>query len=282
MKKLSILLLFVVASLACSVSTPPAVDTPAQPVETKPQNVPLTFTPIATLTPAAPTSPPPTPSLNEGVTLTSFTFDDFVAEPPFTSKVTLPALQLQSGNDPRIQAFNERLYWLAQDQATFFKNDVIANATVPPIAAGSSIEVQYTLIGQRGSIWSFKYDIYFYFDGAAHPGSYSLAINYDLGNGRELTLADLFQPGSNYLQVIADYCKAELLSRDSVFESFISGADPTTENYARWNLSNEGLVITFDEYQVAPYAAGRQLVTIPYSAMESIANPNGILDAFRQ
>ena len=48
---------------------------------------------------------------------------------------------------------------------------------------------------------------------------------------------------------------------------FSDGAKPTPENYAVWNVSADGLVITFNEYQVAAYAAGPQEVVIPFVIM---------------
>jgi hypothetical protein len=61
-----------------------------------------------------------------------------------------------------------------------------------------------------------------------------------------------------------------------------AGADPLSENYQRWNISNEGLTITFDAYQVAAYAAGPQIVVIPFSALQSIINPQSALALFIQ
>jgi hypothetical protein len=52
------------------------------------------------------------------------------------------------------------------------------------------------------------------------------------------------------------------------------------ENYAVWNLSAEGLVITFNEYQVAAYAVGPQVVVIPFTALKDISDPRGPLTTF--
>jgi len=45
------------------------------------------------------------------------------------------------------------------------------------------------------------------------------------------------------------------------------------------NLEAEGLRITFDPYQVAAYAAGPQVLFIPYSELQSISNPQGPIAA---
>jgi len=50
------------------------------------------------------------------------------------------------------------------------------------------------------------FDISEYIAGAAHPLPNSLVINYDLAQGRELALADLFILDSSYLDHIAAYC----------------------------------------------------------------------------
>lgn len=39
----------------------------------------------------------------------------------------------------------------------------------------------------------------------------------------------------------------------------------------------KGLLITFNEYSIAPYPAGIQSVLIPYSELKSIAKPGGAL-----
>jgi hypothetical protein len=55
------------------------------------------------------------------------------------------------------------------------------------------------------------------------------------------------------------------------------GAGPRTDNFARWALVEEGLTIFFDPYQVAPWAAGPQAVTIPRAALAEVAAPGGPL-----
>jgi hypothetical protein len=42
------------------------------------------------------------------------------------------------------------------------------------------------------------------------------------------------------------------------------------------------LLITFDEYQVAAYAAGPQTVVVPYSELKGLIDPQGALGNFIQ
>ncbi len=226
-----------------------------------------------------PTPIPPTPTatpvpLSAQVTLLSKSFEETNQTPPFT--ITSHTPQLSVSDDPRVTAFNQRLDELVAKEAEVFRQGFMQNP-VPPMTSGSFLEATYTLVWQYDEIWSLKFDFHFYSDGAAHPGSYSMTINYDLGQGRELALGDLFLPNSNYLEAISNYCITEL-SLQPFFEGpFAEGAKPTLENYRNWNISNEGLMITFDEYQVAPYAAGPQRVIVPYEQLQAEIDPQGPL-----
>ena len=231
--------------------------------------------PVPTATPS-PVPPTLTPALllSQQVMLISQPSAETNQTPPFTITSQMP--QLTGSDDPRLAAFNQRLTALVSNEVDTFRQSFLQN-TAPVMNNGSSLDVTYKLISQMDDIWSFKFDVSFYADGAAHPGLNSVTLNYDLGQGRELTLADLFLPGSNYLEAISAYCIAEL-SKQPFFEGpFAEGAQPTPENYRNWNIAPDGLMITFDEYQVAPYAAGPQTVNVPYRALQAIINPQGPL-----
>ena len=51
------------------------------------------------------------------------------------------------------------------------------------------------------------------------------------------------------------------------------GATPNSENYQNLLFTKSGLLIVFDPYQVAPYAAGISEVTIPYETIAGIMDP---------
>lgn len=118
------------------------------------------------------------------------------------------------------------------------------------------------------------------FMGGAHGGTSSNPINYDLKNNRELQLADIFEPNSNYLKIISDYAVADLKPRIGEMsddEWLSKGAAPEAENYRSWNLTKKGLMVTFDQYQVAAYAAGPQSVIVPYSKLQSVLRKDGVV-----
>jgi hypothetical protein len=154
----------------------------------------------------------------------------------------------------------------------------------PEGSMGSSLNVTYTLILAQDDLVSVKFDVGSYYQGAAHPNSYSDVINYDLKNGKQLKLGDLFKPGSKYLQALANYSIADLKkqSKDKglIDGEIENGAAPVAKNYQSWIITKKGLGITFDAYQVGPYAAGPQFVMVPYSALKDVINPEGPIAQF--
>ncbi len=232
-----------------------------------------------------PTPMPPSPTstpvpLSAQVTLVSQELTETNQTPAFTIKTQTP--QLTGSDDPRVTAFNQRLSELVTKEVDTWRQSFLGNTAPQVTEQGSFLDVTYTEAIQYADIWSFKFDFNFYSDGAAHPGSYSITLNYDLNQGKELALSDLFLPNTDYLGVISKYCIAEL-SKQPFFEgAFAEGAQPTPENYSRWNITADGLMITFDNGQVGPYAAGPQQVLVPYSEVNAIIDPNGPLRPFAQ
>ena len=124
------------------------------------------------------------------------------------------------------------------------------------------------------------------FTGGAHPNYGYFTITYDLKTGRELKLSELFKPSAKYLEAVSAYAIKDLQGRkmpDSdenmglAQDIFAEGATAKAENYQNWNLTKKGLMITFDPYQVGPYAAGSQTVIVPYERLKEMAKADGAL-----
>ena len=252
--------IIVAAVLAC-IATPTALPATST-------NVPPTLTNPPTQTPAP---------LYLSVTLGSAPTSETGQKPAYTVKAQIPVLQ--GSDDARVSNFNNEMTQLTQEEIAKFKDNArVAYST--PGSPGSAYDQQYKLLSAPGNLLSLKFDIYIYIDGAAHPTTHSRVVNYDLEAGKDVTLEQLFLPGSNYLDMIANYCIAQLKTRDIGFEAFSSGAQPLPENYGNWNVTPDGLLITFDEYQVAAYAAGAQEVVVPYAELKSVIDPHGLLAQF--
>jgi hypothetical protein len=208
--------------------------------------------------------------------LTSVSFKEEGSTPPYT--ITSQTPQLTSGENEAVARFNALSDQIVQAEIANFRENSLSQASDPPIASGSFFDATYDLVYQEGDLWSLKFDFLGYSDGAAHPYHYSKTLNYDLERGMQLSLDDLFLANSEYLQALSDYCVTELSQRDIGFDgAFSAGAEPILENYRNWNIASDGLLITFDEYQVASYAAGPQTVVVPYDALRAWIAPLGPL-----
>jgi hypothetical protein len=100
------------------------------------------------------------------------------------------------------------------------------------------------------------------YTGGAHGSSTIYGFNFDRSDGHELTLDDALQLTGLSLDETAEQAKDQLTSKlnDGIFAD---GALPTPENYSTFVLDADSVTFIFQEYQVAPYAAGPQEVSSP-------------------
>jgi hypothetical protein len=250
----------ILAVLACSVGGSGVIP---------PTNTPFIL-PTETSQPTA-TQPP----LYLTTTLQTTEVKENGTSPNYTIDAQVPVLQ--GSTDPRVINFNNEMTLLIQQEISGFK-DNLRELAGPSTGYGSSFNGTYALLSGPGDILSLKFEIMIYIEGAAHPGTHNRTVTYDLQAGSDINLAQLFKPGTDYLQVISDYCLAQLTPQ--IPDLSVTGLDPTDANYRSWNITPDGLLITFDEYQVAAYALGAQQVVVPYSELEAVIDPHGILAGF--
>ncbi len=233
-------------------------------------------TPTAVPTPTSAPTATPVP-LYQQVTLTSVPSEQDGKSPDY--KITTQTASLTGSDDPRVQTFNKEMNDFVQSVIADYKKNM-ASIGPPPIQATSSFDVRYQVVSPPGNILSINYQTEGYVAGMAHPYHLIYTFNYDLEAGKDIMLSDLFLPNADYLGTLSKYCASQLNTRNIDFQDFSQGADPTADNYKNWNITPDGLLITFDEYQVAAYVAGPQTVTVPYSELKSLIDPNGPLGSF--
>jgi Protein of unknown function (DUF3298)/Deacetylase PdaC len=198
--------------------------------------------------------------------------------------------QLNGGSNPNFEKFNQLVRGTVMKKVTEFKKNMQPEEGEEPRpegSMGSDLSIGYKVALARDDLISIQFDVGSYYQGAAHPNSYTEVVNYDLKNGRQLKLSDLFKPGAKYLQSIATYCIADLKKQQAtekgkaLSDSEIdTGAAAAPKNYQSWTITRTGLGINFDAYQVGPYAAGPQFVMVPYSVVKDVINPEGPIGQF--
>jgi hypothetical protein len=202
---------------------------------------------------------------------------------------TIDAEYPQIEGDPRFEKFNREARSLIMKDVAAFKTGQTSEESetgndnvLADEARTSTLDIGYEIRYATDDLISMEFSEGSYEAGAAHGNSNTTVVNYDVKNGKKLALADLFNPSSKYLSAISAYCIKDLRDQSKKDkgamldeEMMKSGASPRADNYRAVAITKKGLWITFDPYQVAPYAAGPQHVLVPYAALKDIIKPDG-------
>lgn len=204
--------------------------------------------------------------------------------PGIVIKLVYPQLASDTENDG-VNNFNQIVLQLVQDEADKFRNDVKERQPYfKNLAKGVKIRndlyVDYDtsfLTSQENHIVSVRFSIQGYIAGLSHPYHYHRVLNFNVDTGQEIQLSDLFKPDSAYLAVLSAYTSNVLTKQLRNREMIAEGTAPKAENFSNWNIKPNGLLITFDEYKVAPYINGAQTILVPYSALQDVLAPDSVI-----
>ena len=121
----------------------------------------------------------------------------------------------------------------------------------------------YIVHYQKDDLLSLSVFYYSYTLGA-HGHTLQRAYNFNLLNGEEILLSDILKEKKDYVDIINQEIKKQIelnpqkyFSEWSVFQS-ISEEQP-------FYLIEDGIVVYFGLYEIAPYASGIRYFKIPYS-----------------
>lgn len=139
---------------------------------------------------------------------------------------------------------------------------------------------------QTDKLLTYYFSSYVYL-GGAHGGSLGSGQSFDANTGQKLTADNIFLPDK----------KAELtdLVREALWQQYFKEdceegatlADVLLINPAKLELpatpplfSDEGLVFIYQQYEIAPYAAGMPACVLPYSAVKPLMSDKaaGLID----
>ena len=124
------------------------------------------------------------------------------------------------------------------------------------------------------------------YTGGAHPNSDLQSFTFDVKAGKQITQDDLFIKGSNPWPTIDQMVEQSLTTQltqafnapmtDDLTQMMKSGTGTDPQNYQVFVIDGDSLVFHFPPYQVAPYVAGPQSVSIPLSSLSTFINPDVI------
>ncbi|WP_072806483.1 RsiV family protein [Rhodococcoides yunnanense] len=178
--------------------------------------------------------------------------------------VSIP--QLTGGDDRVVAEFDESMRAALQDQIDGFGDQrfTLSDARPGPTYIGPGV-----VSAVLDTSWDAN-------PPGAHPTYVIATVTVDTATAQPVTLQDLFPDLQAGLQRLSE--QSALLLPDTAagpgFEP--SGIAPTPNNFANWTPSAGGMNIRFGDYQVGPHAIGLVDVTVPWSALADVADPQVI------
>ncbi|HSQ88932.1 DUF3298 domain-containing protein [Romboutsia sp.] len=109
---------------------------------------------------------------------------------------------------------------------------------------------------------------YYKYSGGAHGYYEDISYNIDMRNGKVLMLSDLFKENSDYKKVIDDEIRRQIekiVKNDKEYEGVYQFNGIKLNN--KFYIQDDNLVIYFDLYEIAPYAAGQPEFSINISTI---------------
>lgn len=125
----------------------------------------------------------------------------------------------------------------------------------------------YCKTTQKNNIISITINTSSYGAGAAHPNHHETTISYSKKDGKELSLNSLFKPDTDYLKIITERTRYYLNKEHGIDSKWIIEGTSSESSLSSFMVEDNGLKITFDPYQVAPYSEGTIEVLIPKSEL---------------
>lgn len=132
------------------------------------------------------------------------------------------------------------------------------------------LELTYEVYFSNGRFISLRLTHRVMAAGQMHPINYYETINYDLMRGRPLLARDVFRRG--YLKVLSSYSRKYLndtyeISHDDWLNE---GTAPRLRNFPNWNLVPDGVLVSFEDYQVSSHSFGQPELIVPYSEFRKV------------
>ncbi|MEK7606519.1 MAG: DUF3298 domain-containing protein [Patescibacteria group bacterium] len=167
----------------------------------------------------------------------------------------------------------------AKEFAEMYAPEMFSEADLENLGFNDGRQYELSITGEAwdyNNLSGISVLVYTYTGGAHGSTVYVPFMNDDVGT--PVSLRDLFVPNAPYLERIAGdiqpTLREELEEGDMyVEEFFIEGTKPSEGNFFVDQIDDGGITFVFQEYQVAPYAAGTPRTTVSLTSLTDILNP---------
>lgn len=210
------------------------------------------FTVLALFPLQANADAPCTPAQLSAITITE-------ATDAFDFNISYPVLCAPSAN----QVIRDYVSTLMGEMKAFPPDPELGSAVTT-----YQCEASYEVSGlENGKALSVALHIYAY-TGGAHGNSWPQTWLFDMTTGRLLGFHDILKEET--LHVLGRMVRGDIakqLGESMVADMLDSGLKPELRNFSNFILNHEGIRFLFPPYQVAPYVAGQQETTVPWTKL---------------
>lgn len=108
------------------------------------------------------------------------------------------------------------------------------------------------------------------FMGGAQPQTTRYTFNFNIEQGRQLALRDLFKGSSAYLEILSQYAYKALITdrilNITLDEEWVTkGVAPIESNFKQFLIYENGIIVLFDKYQLGPAFIGEPMLDVPFN-----------------
>jgi hypothetical protein len=195
-------------------------------------------------------------------------------------KTTLQYPQIDDLDDKTVQ---DRINSIFSKKAEEARNEGLKNADEMEKAMASGYTgnpnkcetyFDYRLKYNQNGLLSVVFLDYQY-SGGAHGLTVQSSHTFDLKTGEEYRLKDLVISDADYVAFISNIVKAEIDARikEGVLPDYSIAPFEAIKEDQDFYLSNDAVVVYFQQYEYFPYAAGIQEFPVEFSALKDILKP---------
>ncbi|PAE23550.1 hypothetical protein CHI10_17645 [Bacillus sp. 7894-2] len=131
----------------------------------------------------------------------------------------------------------------------------------------------YEIKNNQRDVLSLSLNNYVYHYHAAHGMTVIKSLTFDLQNGKQAALKDLFKPGSDYVKRISDLIAVQIKERDIPLLVDFTAIRPDQDFY----IADKALIVYFQLYEITSYAYGFPMFPISVYDLQDIIDENGPL-----
>jgi len=107
----------------------------------------------------------------------------------------------------------------------------------------------------------------------AHGLTLKKSLTFDIRDGKNYTLQELFRSGSNYTDVLSKIVQKQIKARDIPLIGDFPGISPNQDFY----IADKALVLYFQAYEITPGYIGIPMFPISVYELQDIIDENGPL-----